>query len=100
VGFAGAVLAWLFVMLYALGVSAAVLGLSATGVPLDRAFAAAIAAIANTGPAYAMALGPGGEGFPAFGAAEQLVLCVAMVLGRVEILAVVALTNPDYWWRR
>lgn len=99
VGFAGAVLAWLFVMLYALGVSAVMLGLSATGVPLDRAFAAAIAAIANTGPAYAMALGGAGEGFAGYDAAGHLTLCVAMVLGRVEILAVVALMNPDYWRR-
>ncbi|PIP98090.1 MAG: potassium transporter TrkH [Rhodobacterales bacterium CG18_big_fil_WC_8_21_14_2_50_71_9] len=99
VGFAGAVLAWLFVMLYALGVCTVVLGLSVTGAPLDQAFAAAIAAIANTGPAYAMALGAGAAGFSDYGAAGQLILCFAMVLGRVEILAVVALTNPDYWRR-
>ncbi len=99
VGFAGAVLAWLFVMLYALGVAVAVLGLSLTGAPLDRAFAAAIAAIANTGPAYAMALDAGAGGFSAFGDAGRLILCATMALGRVEILAVVALTNPDYWRR-
>lgn len=99
VGFAGAVLAWLFVMLYGLGASTVMLGLSATGVPLDRAFAAAIAAIANTGPAYGMALGDAAGGFAAFGDLGKLILCAAMALGRVEILAVVALTNPDYWRR-
>jgi trk system potassium uptake protein TrkH len=29
--------------------------------------------------------------------AARLVLCAAMVLGRVEVLAVVALANPAYW---
>jgi trk system potassium uptake protein TrkH len=99
VGFAGAQLAWLFLMLFLLGVGAAMLGLAATGVPLERALPAAIAAFSNTGPAYAAAVGPDAPGFAAMAAAPRLILSAAMVLGRVELLAVVALANPAYWRR-
>ncbi len=99
VGFGGAVLAWLFVMLFALGVGATTLALALNGVGLDQSLAAAIAAMANTGPAYAAALGPEATGFAEMPAPAKAALCVAMVLGRVEVLAAVALANPDYWRR-
>ncbi|TVQ56163.1 MAG: TrkH family potassium uptake protein [Rhodobacteraceae bacterium] len=99
VGFQGAVLAWVFVMLFLLALGAAMLALSATGLPLEQSLAAAIAALANTGPAYALAAGPGAPPVAAFGAAERTILAVVMVVGRVEVLAIVALTNPAYWRR-
>jgi trk system potassium uptake protein TrkH len=97
VGFAGAVLAWLFVMLFLLGVGAAAVLLTLCGLPFDAALAAAVAAMSNTGAAYVAALGPAAPGFDAMGPAARLVLCATMVLGRVEVLAVVALANPAYW---
>jgi trk system potassium uptake protein TrkH len=97
VGFAGAVLAWLFVMLFLLGVGAASVALTLAGLPFDSALAAAVAAMSNTGSAYVVALGPAAPGFDAMSPAARLVLCATMVLGRVEVLAVVALTNPAYW---
>jgi trk system potassium uptake protein TrkH len=99
VGFGGAVLAWLFLMLFALGVGATTLALALNGVRLDQSFAAAIATMANTGPAYAAALGPEAMGFAEMPALAKGALCVAMVLGRMEVLAAVALANPDYWRR-
>jgi trk system potassium uptake protein TrkH len=99
VGFAGAMLAWLFVMLFMLAMAVATLGLAATGMPLESSLAAAIAGLSNTGPAYEIALGREVAGFDAFGPAARLILCGAMVLGRVETLAVVALCNPSYWRR-
>lgn len=99
VGFAGATLAWVFVMLFLLSVGVATLGLAATGVRFERALAAAIAALSNAGPAYAMALGPEAPGFSALDLPARLILCGAMVLGRVEILAVIALANPAHWRR-
>jgi trk system potassium uptake protein TrkH len=99
VGFAGAVLAWLFVMLFLLGVGATAVALTLSGLPFDPALAAAVAALSNTGSAYGVALGPAAPGFEAMGPAARLTLCAAMVLGRVEVLAVVALANPAYWRR-
>lgn len=97
VGFAGAVLAWLFVMLFLLGVGATSVALTLAGLPFDAALAAAVAAMSNTGSAYGVSLGPAAPGFEAMSPEARLVLCAAMVLGRVEVLAVVALANPAYW---
>lgn len=99
VGFAGAVLAWLFLMLFLLALGLVTLGLSAVAIPLDAALAAAIAASTNTGPAYAITAGPDSPSLSAFAPAGRLILCAAMILGRVEVLAVVALANPAYWRR-
>jgi trk system potassium uptake protein TrkH len=99
VGFQGAVLAWVFVMLFLLALGAAMLALSATGLPLEQSLAAAIAALANTGPAYALAAGAGATPVSDFEGVERAVLAVTMIVGRVEVLAIVALTNPAYWRR-
>jgi trk system potassium uptake protein TrkH len=99
VGFAGAVLAWLFLMLFALALGLTALALSITGLPLDHALGAAVAASTNTGPVYAVAIGPGAPGIGELSPAARLILCVAMIIGRVEVLAVVALMNPGYWRR-
>jgi trk system potassium uptake protein TrkH len=99
VGFAGAALAWVFVMLFLLALGAATLAIAALGVPFERALAAAVASLSNAGPAYALALGPGAPGFSAMSDSARLVAAAAMVVGRVEVLAVVALANPAYWRR-
>ncbi len=99
VGFAGAVLAWLFVMLFLLGVGATALALTLAGMSFEGSLAGAVAALSNAGPAYAAALGPGATPLDAVSPAARLTLCAAMVLGRVEVLAVVALANPAYWRR-
>jgi trk system potassium uptake protein TrkH len=57
---------------------------------------AATAALSNTGPAFTAILGEN-RGFSEFLPAQQAVLAVAMILGRVETLAVIALFNPDSW---
>ena len=99
VGFAGAVLAWVFVMLFLLALGATTLGLAAFGVPFERALAAAVSSLSNTGPAYAMALGAGAPGFAAMPDGARMLTAAAMIVGRVEVLAVVALANPAYWRR-
>ena len=99
VGFAGATLAWVFVMLFLIALGAAALAIAAFGPPFERALAAAVACLSNTGPAYAMAVGPTAPGFSAMAEGARLVCGAAMVVGRVEVLAVVALANPAYWRR-
>jgi trk system potassium uptake protein TrkH len=37
------------------------------------------------------------EGFAFLDAVQHIVLAVAMILGRIETLAVIALFNADYW---
>jgi trk system potassium uptake protein TrkH len=97
VGFAGAMLAWLFLMLFLLAIGVTALVLSLGGAGLDTSLAAAIAANTNTGAVYAAAAGDAAPSLAGFAPADRLTLCIAMILGRVEVLAVVALANPAYW---
>lgn len=94
----GALIAWAFTMLFILALMGAVLGLTLTGMRFADALIAAIAALSNTGPAFA-AVAEGGQSFATLDTAQRAILGVAMLLGRVETLAAIALFNPDAWHR-
>ncbi|NNU80633.1 TrkH family potassium uptake protein [Halovulum dunhuangense] len=91
----GAQIAFVFVMLLLLASSLLLLILTALGTNFDVAMALGVAALTNTGPAaeliipnlsYGLLEGP-----------ERLVLSAAMILGRVEVLVLISLFNPDFW---
>lgn len=92
----GAQIAWVFVMLFLLTLAAVMLALSLTGLPFDRALAAAIAALSTTGPLFQAALGDVSY-LSDVSAEGRAVLVAAMMLGRVEVLAIIAMLNPGYW---
>ena len=92
----GAFIAWVFFMLFALSLAGINLALSGLGVPFQDAMTLSVAGLANTGPLLAAAseapillaeLGPG----------AKIVFCIAMVVGRLETLAIIALLTPDLW---
>ena len=97
----GAIIAWSFMMLFFLALIVAILCLTATGMEFTEALVAATAAISNTGPAFAMVASEPDQpvGFAFLGAVQHIVLAVAMILGRIETLAVIALFNADFWQR-
>ena len=88
--------AWVYVMLYMVALALALLALTLSGMTFDAAMAAAVASLSNTGPLFPLA-----TGFTYAGASEtaRAIMIVAMVLGRIEVLAAVALCNPAYWRR-
>ena len=92
----GARVAFVFFMLFALAIALTTLALAASGVDFENAMTLAASALSNTGPlARAAPLDPVP---PAeLGPAVKLILSAAMVLGRLEMLAVVALLNPTVW---
>lgn len=92
----GAQLAWVFLMLFLLGFAVIMLLLSATGLTFEASLGLAIASLANTGPAVSM-LGLEGADYTTLSDAARYILGGAMILGRMEALAVIALFNPDYW---
>lgn len=92
----GAQIAWVFVMLFLLTLAAVMLALSLTGLPFDRTMAAAIAALSTTGPLFQAALGDVSY-LSDVSAEGRAVLIAAMLLGRVEVLAIIAMLNPGYW---
>jgi trk system potassium uptake protein TrkH len=91
-----AYVAWLSFMLFAIAFAAGMLALAALGQPFEAAMVLTTAALTNTGPLVAVASAqpilPG-----MLDSATQTVLALAMVLGRLETLAIVALLNPDFW---
>ena len=94
----GARISWIFFMLFALAVAAVTLALSATGIGFEHAMTLAVAALSNTGPLAQTA--PAAPVVPAeLGVAAKLILSFSMVLGRLEMLAIVALLNPALWRR-
>jgi len=92
----GPLIVWSFIMLFILAIMLTILGLTATGMPFQEAMIAAIAAIANTGPAFQM-VAASGRGFADLHAPQQIILAGAMVVGRFETLALIALVNPAAW---
>ncbi|MEL0435524.1 TrkH family potassium uptake protein [Phycobacter sp. K97] len=92
----GAFVAWVFFMLFALSLAVISTALAALGTDFETSLILAISALSTTGPLTDVAasepillwqLAP----------AAKLVLCFAMVLGRLETLAIIALLSPNLW---
>lgn len=92
----GAQIAWIFVMLYLVSLAAVMLALSLTGLSFENALTASIAALSNTGPVFT-SVTVDGSWLTSITAEGRAVLVVAMVLGRVELLALIAMINPEHW---
>ena len=94
----GAYISWVFFMLVAISIAAVMVLLSLTGVPFETAMVLTVAALSTTGPLAVVAAET-----PIFYAdlpeAAKMVLAGAMVLGRLETLAIIALFNPEIWQR-
>lgn len=93
----GARIAFLFLMLFLIAIALAMLGLSATGLDFESSLMLAIAALTNTGP-LAHSLGEG-MSYSSLADTALAILCAAMIVGRMEILVIVALFNPAFWRR-
>ncbi len=94
----GAYISWIFFMLFALSIAAVMLMLSLTGVQFETSMVLAVSALSTTGPLAAVAAETpiAYSGIPD---AAKAVLALAMVLGRLETLAIIALFNPEIWQR-
>ncbi|MEL7464612.1 MAG: potassium transporter TrkG [Pseudomonadota bacterium] len=92
----GAQIAWIFVMLYLVALAAVMLTLSIFGLSFQEALAASIAALTNTGPVFT-AVTEDGSWLTSLTPEARAVAAVGMVLGRVELLALIAMLNPDNW---
>ncbi len=84
---------WGFFSLYVICFCCMSLILAATGLDLVTAFSAVAACINNLGPG----LGDVGANYAGLNATAKWVLCVAMLLGRLEIFTLLVLFTPAYW---
>lgn len=92
----GAFVAWIFFMLFALSVASVIVLLTATGLSFEAATAFGIAALSTTGP-LADVVAASGQSYASLDVVPKTILMVAMVVGRLETLAFIALFNPEFW---
>lgn len=92
----GAYAAWIFFMLFLLSIALIMLGLSLTGIKFQDSLILAISGLSTTGPLVNVA-GDGLVEFVSMSGFAKSIYCVAMILGRLEALAVIAVLNPSFW---
>ena len=84
---------WGFFGAYVAAFSLMLLALMATGLDQVTAFSAVAACINNLGPG----LGDVGANYGDISATAKAILCLAMLLGRLEIFALLVLVSPTFW---
>lgn len=92
----GAFIAWIFFMLFALSLALGAVAMAATGLDFETSVVMIVAALSTTGPLLEV----GGDTpirLSEVSVAAKSIFAVAMVLGRLETLAIVALLTPDLW---
>ncbi len=92
----GAFIAWIFFMLFALSLAVLSLALTALGIGFEDAMILSVAGLSNTGPLI-IAAAEEPIVMSELSVAAKSVLCAAMVVGRLETLAIIALLTPDLW---
>jgi trk system potassium uptake protein TrkH len=92
----GAFVAWIFLMVFVLTLGAIMMALTLTGIGFVDAIAFAVAGLSTTGPLVNIAI-ENGASYAQLSDGAKAILCVAMILGRLETVAVIALFNPNYW---
>ncbi|WP_371168708.1 TrkH family potassium uptake protein [Aliiroseovarius sp. 2305UL8-7] len=94
----GAYMAWVFFMLLAMSVALVMALFALMGQDFESAMTLTIAALTTTGP---IALVAASEPiyYSVLSDPAKIVLAGAMVLGRLETLAIVALISPEIWRR-
>jgi len=92
----GAEIAWVFFMLFALSIGLVMAALALTGIAFEESTILAVAALSTTGPVASIA-SASPVSYGDLPDSAKLILACAMVLGRLETLAIIALLNPGYW---
>ena len=91
----GARIAFIFLMLTLIALALVMMALAATGLSFQESLTLAVAGLTTTGPVVRI-LGEG-LGYGDLSAVARAIFCAAMIVGRLEVLVIVALFNPAYW---
>jgi trk system potassium uptake protein TrkH len=92
----GAYIAWIFFMLFILTLAAVMLALAAAGLDFEEALILAVAALSTTGPLATVA-GEAPISYISLSDPAKIILGMAMIIGRIETLVLIALLNPAFW---
>lgn len=92
----GAYIAWVFFMLFILSLAAVMVGLAATGLSFETALILGVSTLSTTGPLAGVAAGEA-ISYGALSDPAKIILGLAMIVGRIETLVLIALLNPSFW---
>ena len=85
-----------FFFLFAVCFALLTVGLGMTGLDFVTAVSGAASAIANVGPGLGDVIGPAGT-YATLPDSAKLLLCIGMLLGRLELFTVLILLAPAFW---
>ncbi|NSX54757.1 TrkH family potassium uptake protein [Parasulfitobacter algicola] len=88
------VMAFFMLFILTLGVTAVLLGM--TGLDFITSISGAAAALANIGPGLGQEIGPAGN-YSGLNDTAKWILSVAMLIGRLELMAVYAILTIQFW---
>ncbi len=91
----GARVAFIFLMLTLIALAFVMLALAATGLSFERSLTLSVAALTTSGPVIDTL--DDGLSYADLSGVARAILCAAMIVGRLEVLVIVALFNPTYW---
>ena len=83
-------------MLFAMSIAAVMAGFAILGIGFEDALVLTIASLTTTGPLTTYAASEPVD-LAQIGDTARLIFAAAMVVGRLETLAIIALLNPDFW---
>lgn len=85
-----------FAFFFFITVAGVALTLGVLGLDPITSLSSAVTAVANVGPGLGPIVGPAGN-FLSLPDAAKWILCVGMILGRLEIMTVIVLLTPEFW---
>jgi trk system potassium uptake protein TrkH len=85
-----------FIVLYLFAFAVLGTAVAAFNVDMTTAFSGVAQALGNVGPGFGTVIGPAGN-FSALPEGAKWLLSLAMLLGRLELLAVLVLFTPTFW---
>ena len=91
-----AVMGFFYLYILCFVVIAACLGL--TGLDIETALSGAATAISNVGPGLGEEIGPAGN-FDGLSNTAKWVMCIGMIIGRLELFTVLVMLMPGFWRR-
>ena len=88
---------WMYFFAYTLAFGVGTVAFGVVGLPLDDALASAAASLSNVGPLLGLTLPESGLTYAQFTNGQMGVGIALMLLGRIEVLAALALFLPNFW---
>ena len=88
---------WMYFFGYTVFYGLGVISLAASGLTFETAVGASAAAISNMGPLLDMTLLKDEFTYKDFAHIQKMISAVFMLVGRVEVLAVLILFTPSFW---